>query len=102
MNPLHTLDDLQKTYRLLVETFHQIANDDIRNWIHHRINQGDFLWRQPFLTLQRRFQLAEPLEHYIASGPLYPELKKVFRSKVGITNSPPIHPRKHQAQSWEV
>ena len=43
MNPLRVLDDLQKTYRLLMETFQDITNDDIRAWMHDRIEQGGFL-----------------------------------------------------------
>src|SRR5690348_12340191 len=53
MNPLQVLEDLQKTYRLLVETFQDISNESIRSWMHDRIELGDFLWRPPFLTLQR-------------------------------------------------
>ena len=34
MSPLHVLEDLQKTYRLLVETFQDITDDDIRAWMH--------------------------------------------------------------------
>jgi|GEM_PF-3837844 len=77
MNPLHILEDLQKTYRLLVEIFQDIANDDIRAQMHDRIEEGDFLWRPPFLTLQRRFRFGDPMEQLVQQGLLHPKIPQI-------------------------
>jgi hypothetical protein len=102
MNPLHILEDLQKTYRLLVETFQDIANDDIRAWMHDRIKQGDFLWRPPFLTLQRRFRFGEPVEQLVQQGLLHGKIPQVFRSKKADPHSAPVHPYLHQTEAWRI
>jgi superfamily II DNA/RNA helicase len=102
MNPLHVLDDLQKTYRLLVETFQDIANDDIRAWMHDRIEQGDFLWRPPFLTLQRRFRFGDRMEHLVEKGLLHSLIPHIFRSKKSDLKSSPVRPYLHQTEAWRI
>ncbi|MCX7824272.1 MAG: DEAD/DEAH box helicase [Verrucomicrobiae bacterium] len=102
MNPLHVLEDLQQTYRLLVETFQEIANDNIRAWMHDRIEQGDFLWRPPFLTLQRRFRFGEPLEQLVRQGLLHPKIPQIFRLKKADPDSEPIRPYLHQTEAWRI
>ncbi|MBK9138901.1 MAG: DEAD/DEAH box helicase [Verrucomicrobia bacterium] len=102
MNPFHVLDDLQKTYRLLVETFQDIANDNIRAWMHDRIEQGDFLWRPPFLTLQRRFRFGDPVEQLVQQGLLHPKIPQIFRSKKDDPNSAPVRPYLHQTEAWRI
>ncbi|WCJ60895.1 DEAD/DEAH box helicase [Fontisphaera persica] len=102
MNPFHVLEDLQATYRLLVETFQDIANDDIRAWMHDRIEQGDFLWRPPFLTLQRRFRFGDPVERLVQQGLLHPKIPQIFRSKKADPHSAPVRPYLHQTEAWRI
>lgn len=100
MNPLHALEDLQGTYRQLVQSFQQIQNDDIRAWLQDRIDQGEFLWRPPFLTLQRRFQFGPKLEELVKQGLLHKGIPKIFRAKRDDLASGPIRPYKHQTDAW--
>ena len=102
MNPLHTLDDLRKTYRLFVETFQDIQNDKIRAWLHERIEEGNFLWRPPFVTLRRRFKPGESLASLVGSGLLHAQIPAIFRKEPAKADSAPISPYQHQADAWKI
>ena len=102
MNPLQALENLQGAYQLFVETFQAIKNDRIRDWLKDRIHEGNFLWRPPYVTLQRRFIPGTPLQDLIDNGLLHPKTAEVFRIDPNDPHSGPIKPYKHQSEAWEI
>jgi len=102
MNPIYALAELQDTYIQFVETYQGYANDRIREWIHERVQEGSFLWRQPFLTIQRHFRAGRSVETLIAEDLFHPRMDYVLRRDPADAGSPPILPRKHQLDAWDI
>ncbi|GIW72679.1 MAG: hypothetical protein KatS3mg102_2221 [Planctomycetota bacterium] len=102
MNPLEVVRQLQQAYRGYVETYQTIRNDRIRGWIRRRIEQGRFLWRNPYVTLTRRFQPGEALADLVAEGLLHPRIPQIFRERRDDPASSPIRPYRHQSLAWRI
>ena len=101
MNPFETLEYVREMYKRYVFTFQRIENPIIRDWVLDRIEQSNLLWKEPFLQLNKRFEVGKSLKDYINNDILHPEILRIFREDKKDTNSEPITPRYHQSQAIE-
>lgn len=99
MNPLDVFRALTDTYDQFVHTYQAYRNPEIAQWMRERIEGKGFLWREPFLTLRRRYRLGATLEDLVTSGVLHRDVPDIFRSRVEDPDSPPIRPFFHQTEA---
>src|SRR4051812_33410950 len=77
MQPTDVFTELAATYRSFVESFSAFRNDAIADWVSERIEKGNLLWRDPYVTLRRTFAGGKPLD---AISGLHPKTLDVFSS----------------------
>ncbi len=102
-NPFKQLEEIQNTYRSYVNTFVNIRNDHIRQWINSKVTNDKLLWNEPFLQLRRHFKPGLSLDELIAKGWLPAKAKPIFRVEAeDFTDSRPIHPHFHQSEALRL
>src|SRR6266542_7160040 len=92
LNPLEAHRRLTSAYDGFTHAFRQYRDPEIAAWMRERIEHGGFLWRGPYLTLQRRFATGPSLEEFVERGLLHRRALDVFGS---------IRPYSHQAEALE-
>lgn len=96
MNPLDLHRELTSAYRQFVLSSQHFKNAEIENWVNARIDQEEFLWRDPLVTIRRRFRKGEPLEEFVADGLLDEMVLRAFALDPLDPGSPTIEPYEHQ------
>ena len=91
---------VRSVYRGYAEAFVQPANPEIREYLAREVEEGELLWREPFVELRRELKRAKPLEALVGEGLLHPEALRVFRRDARDPKSPPIHPYVHQVEAF--
>ena len=102
MNPFHVLETVQQDYRKYVESFQLIKSADIPPLLADAIDQGELLWKDPYVQISRRFQPGGPLTDLIQDGTLHPDCAKVFYRDENDPQSLPIALHSHQRRSVEA
>jgi very-short-patch-repair endonuclease len=112
MNPFLTLRDVQGAYQRYVSTFQRFQHPAIRAWVAEHVATGRILWREPFLSLGRRFARGETFAELVADPAvrLHPDTWRCFTVsptpagwKTGGTPHPePLHPHRHQSDAVRV
>jgi hypothetical protein len=80
MNPFLTLREVQGAYQRYVSTFQRFQHPAIGAWVEERVATGRILWREPFLSLGRRFARGETFADLVADPAvrLHPETWRCF------------------------
>ena len=101
MDPFDSLNKVQDEYKSYVFTFQKIKNPVIREWISEKIAEGQLLWKDPHIQLNRRFQEGENLQSLVEKDVLHKGILKVFttRDSEGKLSNTPIKPYKHQSEA---
>jgi superfamily II DNA/RNA helicase/ribosomal protein L37AE/L43A len=101
VNPFEILEYSKDKYNTYVYTFQKIKNPVIKDWIETRTKQGNLLWKEPFIQLNRRFERGVSLQEMVNQGILHKEIQKFFvrRDHDGKLTSEPITPYKHQSDA---
>ena len=102
MNPFHVLKTVQEDYRKYVESFQLIKSADIPPLLADAIDQGELLWKDPYVQISRRFQPGGPLTDLIQNGMLHADCARVFYRDENDARSPPIALHSHQRRSVEA
>jgi hypothetical protein len=87
VRPAGVFGELTGTYRSFVESFSAYRNDAIAEWVSHRIDEGNLLWRDPYVTLRRTF----------AAGKSLADLAGIHHDVLGIFAS--FSPYSHQSDA---
>ncbi|MGA9771159.1 MAG: DEAD/DEAH box helicase [Blastocatellia bacterium] len=58
MQPIEIVERVKTTYKNYVKTAFPVIDDDLREQMHAHIEEANLLWRGPYLSLQRPYQLA--------------------------------------------
>ncbi len=90
---------VQELYRGYAEAFVRPANPAIREFLTREVEEGELLWREPFVELRRELARGEPLEALVEEGLLHPDAPGIFRQNPRDPESPPIHPYRHQVEA---
>lgn len=101
LEPFDLLRQLQATYASFVDSYQGYKDPAISAWMKEQVEQGEFLWRQPYLTLRKRFAPGPSLEEIEAEGLLHPKVAALFRQRD--PDDPTkgcIRPYKHQGDAW--
>jgi hypothetical protein len=101
MNPFQVLDDVQRGYRKYVESFQRIASPDVLPKLAEEIENGELLWKDPYIQIARRFKPGGALESLMPNT-LHPDCRKVFFRDENDRNSPPITLHAHQLRSVQA
>ncbi len=96
MNPLDLHRDLTSAYRRFVLSSQHFKNSAIQEWVNNRIEDEEFLWRDPLLTIRRRFQKGETLGSLVADGLLHDMVLRTFTTDPEDSSSSVIEPYEHQ------
>jgi superfamily II DNA or RNA helicase/rRNA maturation protein Nop10 len=101
MNPFEVLEYAKDRYRSYVYTFQKIKNPVIQDWIRMRMTEGSLLWKEPFVQLNRRYELGTSLQDLVAQEILHKKVLEIFtkRDENGSLTKEPIKPYKHQSES---
>ena len=102
MNPFHVLETVQEDYRKYVESFQLIKSADIPPLLADAIDQGELLWKDPYVQISRRFQPGGPLTDLIQDGTLHADCARVFYRDENDPHSPPVALHSHQRRSVEA
>ncbi len=99
MNPFLTLREVQAAYQRYVGTFQRFQHPDIRQWVEERVETGAILWREPFLSLGRRFERGETFAELVADPAvqLHPDTARCFTVSAGDREGAALHPHRHQS-----
>ncbi|MBW6475260.1 MAG: DEAD/DEAH box helicase, partial [Anaerolineaceae bacterium] len=95
-NPFSTLSEVQSDYLAYVESFQQIKNPQIREWIEGRRAAGGLLWKPPYVQISLPFQEGDPLAKLVEEKILLPGTLRFARQAKEQPESPPIRPYVHQ------
>src|SRR5579883_2247046 len=101
MNPFLTLREVQGAYQRYVSTFQRFQHPVIRAWVEERVATGRILWREPFLSLGRRFARGETFADLVADPAvrLHPDTWRCFTASPGDRAAAPLHPHRHQSDA---
>lgn len=99
MNPLRLHEELTGAYRKFVESSQRFKNADIEAWVDQRIDEEQFLWRDPLLTMRRRYQYGPELGELVAGGHLHDIVLTSFTTKPGDPSAPVVRPYLHQTDA---
>jgi hypothetical protein len=99
MNPFLTLREVQAAYQRYVGTFQRFQHPTIRQWVEERVETGAILWREPFLSLGRRFERGETLAELVADPAvrLHADTARCFTGTPGDREAAPLRPHRHQS-----
>ena len=96
MNPLDLHRELTGAYRQFVLSSQHFKNPQIERWVNQRIEEEEFLWRDPLLAIQRRFRKGEPLDKLVDDGLLHERVLRVFTNDPSDPASQTVEPYEHQ------
>src|SRR5207237_522242 len=99
MNPLHMHRELTDSYRKFVQSSQRFKNADIEAWVERRIDEEQFLWREPLLTIRRRYRYGPELKDLVSDGHLHDVVLKCFTTKPGDASAPVVRPWLHQTDA---
>ncbi|MEF8726499.1 MAG: DEAD/DEAH box helicase, partial [Candidatus Bipolaricaulota bacterium] len=101
MNPFKVLNNVQEGYRRYAESFQNFANESIREWINEQIEEGDLLWKEPYVELVRGFRRGCEFQDLVddPSIPFHPDTWKSFGREGSERGSEPYPLYKHQEES---
>jgi DEAD/DEAH box helicase/Helicase conserved C-terminal domain/Domain of unknown function (DUF1998) len=99
VNPLDLHRQLTGAYRRFVLSSQRFRNPVIDAWVNERIDSEQFLWRDPLVTVRRRFQAGPPLRDLVTSGLLHPIVLDAFRTRPGDPSAPVVAPYRHQTDA---
>jgi ATP-dependent helicase YprA (DUF1998 family) len=58
VQPIDIVERVKSSYRSYIKTAFPVIDDDLRAQMHARIDEANLLWRGPYLSLQRPYELA--------------------------------------------
>lgn len=91
MDPLSAFEALTGTYESFVEGFSEFRSDAISEWVADRARQGRLFWREPYLSVRRRYNEGAPLNEIDG---LHPRALELLQARLGDR-----HPYHHQSES---
>ena len=91
MDPLSAFDALTGTYGSFVEGFSEFRSDAISEWVADRARQGRLFWREPYLSVRRRYKEGAPLNEIDG---LHPRALELLQARLG--DRRPYH---HQSEA---
>jgi ATP-dependent helicase YprA (DUF1998 family) len=59
MQPIDIVERVKATYKNYIKTAFPVIDDDLRSQMYAHIEQANLLWRGPYLSLQRPYELAQ-------------------------------------------
>lgn len=99
MNPFTVLESIQEDYRKYIESFQLIASPDVPGVLQDAIENGDLLWKEPYIQVNRRWKTGGKLTDLIGEGILDAQCGKVFYSDENDRSSAPVSLYIHQLKS---
>lgn len=103
MRPLQLFSELSQTYAGFVDSYQEYRDPRIRAWMDEQVQQGEFLWRQPWLTLRRRYLPGAPLTDLVDHGLAHPQVPEIFRLRdPDQPEKGTLRPYHHQSAAWQV
>jgi len=90
---------VQGLYRGYAEASVRPANPVIRDYLAREVEEGELLWREPFVELRRELARGESLEALVEEGLLHRDALRIFRQNPKDPESPPVHPYRHQVEA---
>lgn len=99
MNPLELHRELTGAYRRFVLSSQRFKNPGIDAWVNERIDTEQFLWREPLLTIRRRFEQGTSLQAMVDAGLLDQVVLSCFRTRPGNPSAPVVQPYRHQTDA---
>ena len=102
MNPLAVHRELTDAYRRFVGSSQQFQDDDVERWVEERIDRDQFLWREPLVTVRRRFKYGDDLETLVEDGYLDRRVLPCFTVAIGDRDAEPIRPFEHQTDAIKL
>ena len=91
LDPLSAFDALTDTYGSFVEGFSEFRSDAISEWVADRARQGRLFWREPYLSVRRRYKEGAPLDEIDG---LHPRALELLQQRLG--DRRPYH---HQSEA---
>lgn len=99
MNPFSTVDKTKKSYIDYVNSYQRFKNPVIEQWVRDNIENGDLLWKDPFIKLARPYKPGLDFDSPQLRALLHKDVTKIFTVKPGDRLAPPIYPHKHQSDA---
>ena len=59
MQPIDIVEGVKSDYKNYIKTAFPVIDDDLRSQMYAHIEQANLLWRGPYLSLQRPYELAQ-------------------------------------------
>lgn len=101
LEPFDLLRRLQATYASFVGTYQGYKDPSIEAWMNAQVKGGEFLWRQPYLTLRKRFAPGPMLDAFLAQGLVHPKVPDLYRYRdPERPEKGTIRPYQHQGDAW--
>ena len=102
MNIFEFRDRLVEDYSNYVNSFIQIRDPRIRNYVDKSLNSGT-LWPEPLIQLNPSFEQGDSINNLVATGILHPECARIFRvNKKADNEGDSLILRKHQSDAVQV
>lgn len=102
MNPLAVHRELTDAYRRFVGSSQHFQDPDVERWVKERIDQEQFLWREPLVTVRRRFEYGPDLQTLVEEGYLDRRVLPCFTVALGEREAAPIRPFEHQTDAIKL
>lgn len=101
LEPFDLLRRLQQTYSSFVNTYQGYKDPVIDAWMRSQVESGEFLWRQPYLTLRKRFAPGPSLDALLDEGLIHPKVPELYRYRdPERPEKGTIRPYMHQGEAW--
>ena len=101
LEPFDLLRRLQATYSSFVGTYQGYKDPKIEAWMKTQVEGGEFLWRQPYLTLRKRFAPGPSLDTIHAEGLVHAKVPEIYRYRDPEAPAKgSIQPYQHQGEAW--
>ncbi len=91
MQPIDIVERVKSTYKSYIKTAFPVVDDDLRQQMHAHIEGVNLLWRGPYLSLQRPYEMSDQtLAAQAAALNLHPRLLTAgeFRDERGVRHAP--------------
>lgn len=98
-NVFSAVDSIQQAYKDYVKSLQHIKNPKMQEWIEDKIENGNLLWKYPYIQLNKRFERGDDFQTLINQGVLYKGTEKCFTIKAGDRTTPPVTLYKHQSEA---
>jgi superfamily II DNA or RNA helicase/very-short-patch-repair endonuclease/ribosomal protein L37AE/L43A len=99
MNPFKTINNVRESYMQYVRSYQKFKNPEIEKWVNDNVEQGNLLWKSPYIKLNRKFKSGEDFSSSHMRAILHPEISRIFTVKPGDRDAETIYPYKHQTDA---